>query len=105
VDETLPASDHNCLEPCVLVTQSPLEVIEVARRVRIDLLVTDLRAADELVEQLRSSQPDIRILYLSDSTNEPSPRPDNSHPLRTPFSLDELRAAIADRLDRAESFG
>jgi DNA-binding response OmpR family regulator len=90
---------------CVLVTQNPLEVIEVARRVRIDLLVTDLHAGDELVEQLRSSQPDIRILYLSDTTDGPPPGPDDSTPLRMPFSLDELREAIAARLDRAESFG
>lgn len=90
---------------CVLVTQNPLEVIELARRVRIDLLVTDLRAADELVDELRSSQPDLRILYLSDSTDEPTPIPDDSPSLRMPFSLEELRAAIAARLDRAESFG
>jgi DNA-binding response OmpR family regulator len=90
---------------CVLVTQNPLEVIEVARRVRIDLLVTELRAGDELVEQLRSSQSDIRILYLSDTADEPSPGPEDSPPLRMPFSLDELQAAIAARLDRAESVG
>jgi DNA-binding response OmpR family regulator len=86
----------------VLVSQNPLEVLDVARRVRIDLLITDLDSWPGLVEQVRASQPDVRVLYLSGGTDEQPPGSERSLPLRTPFSLDELRAAIAARLDRSE---
>jgi DNA-binding response OmpR family regulator len=86
----------------VLITQNPLEVIDVARRVRIDLLVTDLDS-QSVVEEVRASQPDLRVLYVSDRTDGQPIGPERSVPLRTPFSLDELRTAIAVRLDRSES--
>jgi DNA-binding response OmpR family regulator len=86
----------------VLVSQNPLEVLEVARRVRIDLLVVDLDSRSGLVEQIRASQPDLRVLYLLHTREDKPADLERSLVLRTPFSLDELRAAIATRLDRSE---
>jgi DNA-binding response OmpR family regulator len=88
----------------VLVTQNALEVLDVASRLRIDLLVVDIDSQPGLVEEVRESQPDLRVLYLSDGTDEQpaDPPPDRSLLLLTPFSLGELRAAIAARLDRSE---
>src|SRR2546422_10025985 len=57
----------------VLVTQNALEVLDVARRVRIDLLVIDLGAEAGLLEEVRESQPDLRVLYLSDHTDGQQP--------------------------------
>ena len=88
---------------CVIVSQSPLEVLDVAQRVRIDLLVIDIDAKPGLVEDVRESQPDVRVLYLSDSAEERPAGLELDPPLLTPFSLDELRAAIAARLDRSEA--
>jgi DNA-binding response OmpR family regulator len=85
----------------VLVTQNPLEVLEVVRRVRVDLLVTDIDSRPGLVEQVRTTQPEVRVLYLSRPGDEPA-GPRRTLSLPTPFSLDELRAAIAAQLDRAE---
>jgi DNA-binding response OmpR family regulator len=89
----------------VLVTQNALEVLDVARRVRIDLLVTELESRRTLVGQIRPAQPDLRVLYISTFDEEPPPGPDGAETLRTPFTLDELRAAIAARLDRSEPEG
>ena len=88
---------------CVLVTQNALEVLDVARRVRIDLLVIDIDAEPGLVEEVRESQPDLRVLYLSDHTDEQQAGIERSPALLTPFSLGELRAATAALLDRSES--
>ncbi|HEX9379471.1 MAG TPA: response regulator [Gaiellaceae bacterium] len=88
---------------CVLVTQNALEVLDVARRVRIDLLVIDIDSEPGLVEEVRESQPDLRVLYLSDHADEQPTRPEHSLPLLTPFSLGELRMAVASLLDPSES--
>jgi DNA-binding response OmpR family regulator len=97
VEQALRASgDH------VLVTQNALEVLDVARQVRIDLLVIDIDSQPGLVEELREHQPDLRVLYLSDNPVEaPSDLP-RSTLLLTPFSLGELRAAISAVLDGSE---
>jgi DNA-binding response OmpR family regulator len=87
----------------VLVTQNALEVLDVAHRVRIDLLVIDIDAEPGLVEDVRESQPDLRVLYLWDNTDEQQPGPERRPALLTPFSLGELRTAIAALLDRSES--
>jgi DNA-binding response OmpR family regulator len=89
----------------VLVTQNALEVLDVARRVRIDLLVIDIDSQPGLVEELRESQPDLRLLYLSDSPVEQQASPGHSLLLLTPFSLSALRAGIAAGLYRPESGG
>jgi DNA-binding response OmpR family regulator len=86
----------------VLVTQNALEVLDVARRVRIDLLVIDIDSEPGLVEELREYQPNLRVLYLSDSTDEQPAGPRRTPLLLTPISLNELRAAIAAQLDRSE---
>jgi len=87
----------------VLVTQNALEVLDVAHRVRIDLLVIDIDAEPGLVEEVRESQPDLRVLYLSDHTDEQQPGLERSPALLIPFSLGELQAEIAALLDRSES--
>jgi DNA-binding response OmpR family regulator len=86
----------------VLVTQNALEVLDVARRVRIDLLVIDIDSEPGLVDEIRDSQPDLQVLYLSDSTDQQSAGRQRGSLLLTPFSLGELRAAIAARLDGSE---
>jgi DNA-binding response OmpR family regulator len=88
---------------CVLVTQNTLEVLDVARRVRIDVLVIDVDSAPGLVEEVRESQPDLRVLYVSDRADAQQPGTRDGLPLRTPFSLGELRMAVAALLDRSES--
>jgi DNA-binding response OmpR family regulator len=86
----------------VLVTQNALEVLDVARRVRIDLLVIDIDSEPGLVEEVRESQPDLQVLYWSDGADEQPAARQRSSLLLTPFSLGELRAAIAARLDGSE---
>jgi len=87
---------------CVLVTQNALEALDVARRVQIDLVVIDLDSEPGLVEEIRESQPHVRVLYLSDGTDGKQADPEHGASLLTPFSLGELRAAIAARLDGSE---
>jgi DNA-binding response OmpR family regulator len=87
----------------VLITQSPPEVLDVADRIRIDLLViylADRHLRPTLVDEIRSSQPELRVLYIRDHTEERPPGDDGDGALRTPFSIDELREAVAARLDR-----
>ena len=100
VEQALRASgDH------VLVTQNALEVLDVAHRVRIDLLVIDIDSEPGLVDEIRESQPDLQVLYWSDSTDEQLSGRRRSSLLLTPFSLGELRAAIAARLDGVRARG
>jgi DNA-binding response OmpR family regulator len=86
----------------VLVTQNALEVLDVASRLRIDLLIIDIDSQPGLVEEVRESQPGLRVLYLSDSTDEQPADAQRSPLLLTPFSLEELRTAIAARLNESE---
>jgi DNA-binding response OmpR family regulator len=87
----------------VLVIQNALEVLDVARRVRIDLLVIDIDSHDGLVEEVRKSQPDLQVLYLAENPVERPPGPEGGLLLLTPFSLSALRAGIAAGLHRPES--
>jgi DNA-binding response OmpR family regulator len=89
----------------VLVTGNPLEVLDVARRVRIDLLVVHIESGRELFEEVQVLQPDLRVLYLVDETEELPAGLDSVAALPTPFSLGQLRAAIAELLDRPEAKG
>jgi DNA-binding response OmpR family regulator len=98
VEQALRETGHR-----ILVTQNALEVLDVARRVRIDLVVIDLDSEPGLVDEIRASQPDLRLLYVSDRTDEQAGDSEHSPPLLTPFSLDDLRMAIADLLERSES--
>jgi DNA-binding response OmpR family regulator len=90
---------------CVLVTANSLEVLDVARRVQIDLLVAHLESCGELFEEVRALQPHMRALYLVDESDDLPTGPDSVAALRTPFSLGELRAAIAELLERSEARG
>lgn len=87
----------------VLITQSPLEVLDVADRIRIDLLVIYLADRDlrpTLVDEVRAGQPELHVLYICEDTEERPAGIDGDGALRTPFSLDGLRQAVAARLDR-----
>jgi hypothetical protein len=79
-DETLPAREDHCLEPGM-------------RAERIQHMPT-------LVDEIGSSQPELRVLYIRDHTEERPPGDDGDGALRTPFSIDELREAVAAPLDR-----
>jgi DNA-binding response OmpR family regulator len=87
----------------VLVTRNALEVLDVARRIRIDLLVLDIDAHSGLVEEVRKSQPDVGVLYLAESPVDQPAGPGSGLLLLRPFSLSALRAGIAAGLHRPES--
>jgi CheY-like chemotaxis protein len=74
----------------VLLTNNPMEIIGLATRVRIDLLVTDIDALEstepKLAEKLRSIAPVLQI--------------GGQDGLRAPFSLQELQDAVSLALDR-----
>lgn len=83
----------------VLVTRNPLEALELGRRVRIDVLVADVATLDQagpcLVQQLRTIQPSLAVLYLSDRVRLNGADTNNASALDAPFSLDELQEAVA----------
>jgi CheY-like chemotaxis protein len=93
IDQVLRESGHH-----VLSTKDVLEAIEVARRVRIDVLVAGvLLDARTLVCQLRSIQPEVHII-LCDLDDERETI-DRTTRLTTPLSLTDLREAVAAGLD------
>jgi CheY-like chemotaxis protein len=99
IEQTLREAGHR-----VLVTNSPLEALELARRVRIDLLVADAAALERkrpgFVGQLRGIQPSLPVLYLAERDRSlADDQPEHAHTLLTPFSLDELQQAVAARID------
>jgi DNA-binding response OmpR family regulator len=87
----------------VLVTADPLEAFELARRVRIDLLVGDVVLIDRCdLEAVRgrSAEHDLRVLYIDGRGEPKSANRDGAITLRSPFSLEELRVAVAVALGR-----
>jgi DNA-binding response OmpR family regulator len=99
IDQVLRAAGHR-----VLITQNPLEALDVARRVRIDLLVTEVFVSDaqpSLAELIRSTHPDLRVLYTSAGAETNSGPDDGDLTLRAPFSLAELQEAVTASLERA----
>ena len=86
----------------VLVTRNPLEALELGRRVRIDVLVADAATLEQdghgLVEQLRTIQPSVLVLYLADHGRLNRADADDDPALYPPFSLDELLEAVAATL-------
>jgi DNA-binding response OmpR family regulator len=90
---------------CVLFTGNPLEVLDVARRVRIDVLVAHIESCGGLFEEVQALQPELHVLYLVGMSDDLPTGPDSIAVLQTPFSLGELRAAIAELLDRSEARG
>jgi len=79
-EQALVAAGHR-----VLVTTEPHELLELAIRVKIDVVVADgtflERTDPTLARKLELAQHGLRVLYLST--------------LRAPFSLDALVAAVS----------
>jgi CheY-like chemotaxis protein len=93
IDQVLRECGHR-----VLSTKDALEAVEVASRVRIDVVVAGvLLEVRALVSQLRSIQPDVDII-LFDPDDEREPL-DRATRLASPLSLGELREAVATSLD------
>ena len=95
IDQTLRESGHR-----VLSSKRAAEALEVARRVRIDVLVAGVLLevrTQTLVGELRSIQPELRIVSICvpDELQEI----ECSERLGSPFSLDALRDAVAVGLD------
>ena len=94
IERALRESGHRAL-----ITNDLLEVVELTRRVRIDLLVGDVYLLGRnrpLVEQIHRSQQHLRILYVSGRLN------DGTSTLQAPFSLQQLTDAVSAALS-AES--
>jgi DNA-binding NtrC family response regulator len=96
IDQALRESGHR-----VLSTENALEALEVVRRIRIDVLVAGglhEERRESLVAELRSVQPDLRIvsIYGPDDTLE---NVDRNAGLSSPVSLDELRELVTANLD------
>ena len=94
IDQTLRESGHR-----VLGTKDALEAIELVRRVRIDVVVVGvLIGGQALVSELRVIQPGLRIVGMRDADVDPA-QIDAAATLSSPFSLDDLREAVAASLD------
>jgi DNA-binding response OmpR family regulator len=89
IDQTLRQSGDR-----VLISNSPAEALGLASRVRIDLIVADaglLEGSDpHVVEHLQSVGP---VLHTHVRGN-----PESGTALPSPFSLEELRKAVAAAL-------
>ena len=93
IDQVLRECGHR-----VLSTKDALEAVEVASRVRIDVVVAGvLLEVRALVCQLRSIQPEVDII-LCDPDDERETI-DRATRLTSPLSLGELREAVATSLD------
>jgi DNA-binding response OmpR family regulator len=86
VEQALCGNGHR-----ILSTQSALEALAVARRIQIDLLLAgDLfqQPRDAVVGELRSIQPSLAVVSICDAA---------------PLSLDDLRAVVAETIERGDS--
>jgi len=94
IDQTLRTSGDR-----VLISNNPMEALGLSRRVRIDLLVGDVglleRSDPDVVEKLRSVA---RIVYTNVPGGSSFAQQDSATALSRPFSLEELREAIAAAL-------
>jgi CheY-like chemotaxis protein len=91
IDQALRDSGHR-----VLSTTNAPEALEVARRVRLDLLVFGVPREGRrqaVVSQLRSLQPALPIVSLPDCDDDLR-KLDRIRSLVSPFSLDDLREAV-----------
>jgi DNA-binding response OmpR family regulator len=95
IDQTLRTSGDR-----VLISNSPMEALGLSKRVRIDLLVGDIglleRSDPNVVERLRSVA---RVLCTNVPDSSRLAQQDSGTTLRSPFSLEELREAVAAALD------
>jgi DNA-binding response OmpR family regulator len=80
----------------VLISNNPMEVLALSSRLRIDLLVVDVglleRSGPNVVEKLRSVA---QVLYINVPGSSKLAQQDSSTALASPFSLEELREAVA----------
>jgi DNA-binding response OmpR family regulator len=94
IDQTLRNSGDR-----VLISNSPVEALELAERVRIDLIVGDAglleRSEPHVVEELQSVA---QILYTHVQGSSTLAQPDSGTALPSPFSLEELKEAVAAAL-------
>jgi CheY-like chemotaxis protein len=96
IDQALRESGHR-----VLSTHNALEAFEVVRRVRIDVLVVGPLLEERgqtLVGEFHSIQAGLRIVSIC-GPDENLEGIDRSARVSSPFSLDDLRDAIAVALD------
>jgi DNA-binding response OmpR family regulator len=84
----------------VLISNNPMEALGLSSRVRIDLLVGDFglleRSGPNVVEKLRSVA---QVLYTNVPGGSKPAQRDSGTALCSPFSLEELREAVAAALD------
>jgi DNA-binding NtrC family response regulator len=95
IDQALRDDGHR-----VLTTKNSFEALELARRVRIDVLVAgdvlEEGHKDAFVGQLRSVQPELGVVAIR-SRGVDLPNGDPSTSLPVPFALDNLLAAVAEQ--------
>lgn len=95
IDQALRESGYH-----VLSTRNSLEALELARRVRIDVVVAgdvlDVRT-DDVVGELRSIQPSLRLVDVTGREHDPGQG--NGMRLAPPFSLDDLVELLAASAD------
>jgi DNA-binding response OmpR family regulator len=94
IDQALRTSgDH------VLISNNPMEVLSLSSRLRIDLLVGDVglleRSGPNVVEKLRSVA---QVLYTNVPASSKLAQRGSGTALASPFSLEELREAVAAAL-------
>lgn len=96
IDRTLSGSGHR-----VLTTSDPSEALEVGRRVKIDVLVSDVViGGPALARELVAIQSRLRVLSMFDSEHpEPAAEDGAASFVRKPVGLAELEAAVAAALD------
>jgi CheY-like chemotaxis protein len=84
----------------VLISNNPMEALGLSSRVRIDLLVGDFalleRSGPKVVEKLRSVA---QVLYTNVPRSSKLAQEDSGTALGSPFSLEDLRGAVAAALD------
>lgn len=91
METTLSGSGHR-----VLATTKPDEVVELARSVRIDVLVGDRGdALSALADEVRLMQPDVRVVRLCDPGELPLARGAGSAVAR-PVALQELEVVVRE---------
>jgi CheY-like chemotaxis protein len=96
IDQALREAGHS-----VLATKNSLEAIEIVRRVRVDVLVAGElfdEQRQEIVDELRSIQPGLGVVSTV-GPDDDLQESDVTARLSPPFSLDDLRAAVATILD------
>jgi CheY-like chemotaxis protein len=92
IDQALRESGHR-----VLSTKHALEAVELARRVRIDVLVAGVLLEERthaLIGELRSIQPDLHVVGICDPDDDLQGI-ERATRLSTPFSLEDIREAVA----------